>query len=684
MASLSSLALWLLPTLVLAAIGMIVTLDRLFERQARERLRELRLALRRLHTERKELELIVQTFGGSDPEPYRSKAEELQERLVSIRAETGDLERKHVALNERAASLKHRRRIFIIGQPLSWRKLRKDAASFESEARSLIPAIEVAAGLGKELQRLPWITAQQARTLLSRLRVVSRRLSALREGGLYGDTFEHAISIEKDLLASLSQIPAPFLDSTETELVQADPRQDTALVHELNLKYSARLTELSASVAEWEEGFLAAQEKVAAMLGSHEELRKKIESLPPGLEISAEKIVLRQMDTILETLKASAARLEVESMPLVAKEAERLRQASQEKRQEIESAASELASLEMLIAELEDGFRDLSLQLTALSNRSLYPVTWEVHLDALAGLNRQFETLGEVKNARTPAQVSEDFKTAAAILAGQKEIEGAIQKVSLAHAELTALLPSPAISDLANWLQSSRSLIAEAHEFGHENWGRLSDFSSLLSDMDLLADEASALMSANPAEPISELRIEARLVEARRISAMQQRLRAGVEKIAARLANLKRSEQEAGERIEGLQKALSQFRLIVSSNPFLSGIALQEIDRLMRKASDLQQELVDKGRGTVEKKARQVQALEAGAIEAANRWLGLLEKEIQTLLDDLSGRLAELDQIAHLEDPSVAEAHRVLASQAAPEGAQVEVPPPAEGFRNRE
>ena len=64
------------------------------------------------------------------------------------------------------------------------------------------------------------------------------------------------------------------------------------------------------------------------------------------------------------------------------------------------------------------------------------------------------------------------------------------------------------------------------------------------------------------------------------------------------------------------------------------------------------------GRGSVEKKARQVSTLHGRGVDAANRWLGLLDNEVQKLRKELSGKLAELDQIARLEDPSVAEARR--------------------------
>ena len=513
MSDIALLALWLVPVLVLVASGVVLLLNRRFEQRTLHVLRALRAALRRLQSERKDLDLSAQNYKISDPEPYRAVAAALRERLASIRTGMDDLERRHVVLNERAASLKHGRLKAFFSLPNPWLKLGREAASLEREARSLSPAIELARALALELGALPWQIAQQARLLFARQLEASRRLMALQGGGLYGDTFDGAARLEAELKSSLGEIPVLFLEGNEIELIQSDPRQETALVNELLQVNKPRLSELNKKVAEWESEFNRTQEKVAAMRLSLKELDQLTRSLPSGLDVSAEKIVLRQMETIGTTLGETASRLEVESMALVAKEADRLRQACQEQLQSLDRVRRELASLEMLLRELGDGFRDLSLQLAGLSARSLYPLQWEVSLSALADLNRQANALEEVSSPRTPAQVGEDFKAAAAILASQKEVEHAIQVVALAHGELTALLQSPEVSGLPGWIQSSRELISQAGKYGHENWGRLDDFAGLSPEIDLLAAEVERLVTRKPSEPISELQVVDRLAE---------------------------------------------------------------------------------------------------------------------------------------------------------------------------
>ncbi len=125
---------------------------------------------------------------------------------------------------------------------------------------------------------------------------------------------------------------------------------------------------------------------------------------------------------------------------------------------------------------------------------------------------------------------------------------------------------------------------------------------------------------------------------------------------------MQHSQEQAQAELENLAKILNQIQLVVSSNQFLAGLAAQEIERLLANVQSLQKDLAGPQSGSVAKKVRQTGDL-ANRVEGfANRWLEQLGKEIQEQIKEMSGELAKLDAIARLDDASVAEARRLLAS----------------------
>jgi len=185
---------------------------------------------------------------------------------------------------------------------------------------------------------------------------------------------------------------------------------------------------------------------------------------------------------------------------------------------------------------------------------------------------------------------------------------------------------------------------------------------SLPAQVQALSDEAGRLVTVDPGEPISELDLPDRLDETRQLAQDYSQLLTRCENIQRRLEDLQHSQEQAQAELENLAKILNQIQLVVSSNQFLAGLAGQEIERLLANVQSLQKDLAGPQSGSLAKKVRQTGDL-ANRVEGfANRWLEQLGKEIQEQIKEMSGELAKLDAIARLEDASVAEARRLLAS----------------------
>jgi DNA repair exonuclease SbcCD ATPase subunit len=223
-------------------------------------------------------------------------------------------------------------------------------------------------------------------------------------------------------------------------------------------------------------------------------------------------------------------------------------------------------------------------------------------------------------------------------------------------------LDSPQFKQLLKWLENARQVVEQASRYAPENWARSDGVESLPAEVEYLSEAAERLVTGDPSEPVSELELPNRLEQTLQLAQDYNRMTSQLENVQKRLADLQHSQEQAQEQLENLAKLLSQIQLVVSSNQFLAGLAAKEIERLLANVQALQKDLAKPQIGSLAKKVRQVGDL-ANRVEGfANRWLEQLGEEIQELGKELGGELSRLEAITRLEDASVAQARRLLAS----------------------
>ena len=648
--------------LVLAALAGMFFMGRNSQHTAQASLKRLRGDLRRFQSDRKQLEQAAEAYSVDDPEPYRSRVTGLRQKLAILQRRSDGLEQRHVDLHQLAADLNRRRWQTVLSAPFDWRRLSQQAASLEAELAQANVLLGQAVQLEGSIRSLSWEVARQARDTIQHQQDLNLVMRELREFNLYGDTFESAIEQERQALAALALIPPLYLDADEAGLLEGASVEYTALVYELVRLNRPKLEELLIQSRSWKTRYETTRSTLEGMRQALDGLGVTLTGLPAGIDGSQELAKSQQLEVIAQSLQATLSRLEVESMELVSQEAGKVTLAAQEADQSLRQARGEWSTLEALLSELANGFSDLSLQLATLGAKSSYPVKWEVSLELLAGLNRKANSLSRKRKPRNPQALNADLETARQISLSQQELSRRSLDLGQDHTDLLMLLESPQLKQLPEWLEKARQITSKANWYASENWRRTDGIESLSNVVQALSDEASRLISVDPAEPISELDLPERLDETRQLAQEYSLVQKRLEDVQRRLQELQQSEEQAQEQLDVLAKLLTQIQLVVSSNQFLSGIAGQETERLLTSVQTLQRELADPQNGSVEKKVRQAGDLANRAEGFANRWLEGIAKEIQEQTREMSSDLAKLDAIAQLEDSSVAEAHRLLAS----------------------
>jgi DNA repair exonuclease SbcCD ATPase subunit len=662
-------ALWLIPLLLLATVGGLFLLGRYLQGKAQAGLKRLRSDMRRFQSERKQLELAAESYSVNDPEPYRSQVTGLRQKLAILRRRSEQLERRHIDLHQQAADLSHNRWQTILRAPFAWHLLRQDVSSLEADLSQADLLLGQALQHESAIRGLSWEVARQARETVQCQQNASQVLNELRSANLYGDTFEAASSQEQQALTALAQIPRLYLEADEASLLEQASKENTALVYEIVRINRPKLDELLDQSQSWKTQYQSTWDSLGRMRQALDELGQTLGSTPAALDASDGQARSQQCEVIAQSLQATLSRLEVESMALVSQEAGKIAQTAQEADQSLRQARQEWSALEALQNEVIKGFSDLSLQLAALGAKSSHPVKWGVSLEQLAQLNRQANKLANTRKARTPAAVSAGLAAATQISAAQKELARRCLEIGQDHADLLFLLESPQLKQLPKWLENARQLVEQVSRYAPENWSRSDGVESLPAQVQALSEEAAHLVIDDPAEPISEPDLPARLDETRQLAQDYSQMLGRFDNVKQRLEDLQHSQEQALEQLENLVKLLTQVQLVVSSNQFLAGLAAQEIERLLANVQSLQKDLAQPQSGSVTRKVRQTGDL-ANRVEGfANRWLDQLGKEIQEQTKEMSGELSKLDAIARLEDASVGETRRLLSSSPAYLGA---------------
>ena len=655
-------AVWLLPLFLLAILGGPFLLGRYLQSKAQTGLKQLRSEMRRFQNERKQLELAVESYSVNDPEPYRSQVTGLRQKQAILQRRSEQLERRRIELQQQAAKLSRYSLQIMFRAAYDWNRLCQAVTSLETDISQANLLLEQAWQVVNTIRALSWEVARQARETVQCQQKVSQALNDLHSANLYGDTFEAATDLEQQALTALAQIPRLYLETDEASLLEQASIENTALVYEIMRLNRPKLDELLGQTQSWQAQYQVTLESIARMRQALGVLGQSLSSTPAALDASDEQTKSEQYEVVAQHLQATLSRLEVENMALVSQEAAKITQAAQEANQGLRQARLEWAALEALQNDLISSFSDLSLQLAALGAKSTHPIKWELSLEQLTKLNRQANKLANTRQPRTPVGISADLAKATQISTAQKELARKALMIGQEHADLLQLLDSPQFKQLPKWLENARQLVEQVSRYAPGNWSRSDGVESLPAQVQALSEQAGRLISSDPAEPISELDLPARLEQTRQLAQDYNPLLSRCERLQKRLEDLQHSQEQAQGQLEDLAKVLNQIQLVVSSNQFLTGLAAHEIQHLLANVQSLQKDLAGPQSGSVAKKVRQTGDL-ANRVEGfANRWLEQLGKEIQAQTREMSGELYKLDAIAKLEDASVAEVRRLLTS----------------------
>ena len=653
---------WLIPLFLFATVGGLYLLVRYWRNKTTQDLKNLRSGLRDAHAKRGQMALALRNYSGEQREPFASRLGALNSSLAQIDQSLVDLERRHVEIHEHMRHLASNQWRATVGAPFFWYSLRRDVAGLRQDLASLQTFQDSTTTQVEELSGLGWQIASQASQIQTTYSKVKQSLDFLRRKNVHGDAFKSAARQEEQARAALAQIPAYFFSSEQALVLERAEPDAIARSHAVLNEIQPLVEELRQTLEDWQKRYTQAVEQAGAMRQRLDQVGQMLESAPSGLNLSPQRARLEQMSVISENLQATLTRLEIESLEEVRAETQRLDQAAQEMGAQIQQARQQRDDLESVLAELSQGLKDLSTQFADLGTSQVHPVVWGESRIKLTHLSRQASAIGSIHKQRTPQQVARDLESAARLSQQQKELSQHCQRVAQQHQELLDIIQSPEMQKAPEWYASVEKLAERTQVYAPENWPRADMVSKLPEQLQYLAQGLKLLVSGNQSEPIPEKELDQRLEDTRELERYYRELRQRVQNVQKRLAEIQRIEKATADKLASARAALNQTALLVRSNALLAEKAGAEIERLQSRIDQLSRQLDQPEQGMLERKAQSANALLARIQQAGIQWLSQLNQALEEQRQALASKLTRVEAVAPLDEPSVAEARRLLAA----------------------
>ncbi len=658
--SLFQSGVWLIPLFLVVMLALLFWLVRRWRDRIQADLKAVRSELRQMRNTRRELDQALQGYAPDDPEPYGQLTISLQQQLQRIDTQIHDLELELVRLHERASAAAPKGFPQALNAPKSWYQLRSDALAFSERAGQTWQSIDAAAQQTHLLERLSWQVAQKARQVSALQEQAHQLIDQLRQRGLHGAALEDAAQVVQQTHAEIQQIPIFFLSGDQNSLLQQADKASASAVHGLATRVEQTLQPVVAQASEWQQQFSHLTRLAGGLQRALQTLERLLTQPPPVLNVVAAQTAFQELQTQANQAHSRVQQPAVEQLETLAQQAGHITESAQKLANQLAQAYDALPRLATELADLQSGLKKMSLSLTALSSKSAYPVAWSKSSASMNELNQRAAVIGAAGNTRTPEQALNDLQRAAQLNEQLRDHLSRLQQLEIHYGELHQILTNPEISNLPAWLAQIGRLSGKVGHYAPENWPRQDAVRDLPAEVQALGE---MMQQAMPAGAIPEDLVPQRLEDSRRLAQAYHNLQKRVESIHNRLTDLEKQENQVQERLREAQTTVNQVALLVGSNPFLSQLAAQELERFKVDLQNALQELEQRQRGSLEKKARSGEALIEKIEQSANRWLDQLNQEIQTQAQALAARLKALDEIATLEDQPVYEARRVLSAR---------------------
>jgi hypothetical protein len=654
--------------LLLAVFIVILILENRWRNKIEVQTRKVIPGFNQVQMECKRLAASIRQYSRDDPPPYGQVIASIEMKLDQIANRLTELKKDYIQIQGRLGRMRFRTWQRILSAPFYWYEWYQLSGFVDQLVREIssleVEAVQIWENV-KDIDRQAWLVAQEARQALDIERDVRRLMELLGDHRLTGDRFEEAAAVEEKVIDALDEVPRFFFTQDEENINSHATRERVVHTYAIVSEIRPPLDDLLQRLSGWEVQYNAVAERATSMHQRVLHLQDLMASLPKYLLIESEKAQITSMRTVSDTLMETMTRLEVESIPLVEGEIERIDRTATELGRQIRRGLRDYASLSSTIIQMESVQKELSALISKLAKNSTHPLIWDQSRPVFRELNKRIAKLGEANQPRTIADIDENIALALDLSTQLARLSDHCTEIATLHQELLSLFVSEDIKGGIAWAEGAQGMASQTEVYNPANWPKQDSVETLLEDLRFLASRHKSTVPADESESIKESEIAELATVVAALAEDTQSLRARSDRIQSQLIHLQEVDKGANDRFNRIMSQFHQISWLVNSNPYLKKNVAADLERLRKLLDRNSQKLSQQKSGLMEKKELDVNAAGEEISAAANRWLVQLNQDVQSQKRILEEKLNKLEQFAALEDPAIDKARRLLEKESA-------------------
>lgn len=597
-------------------------------------------------------------------EPFLSRVKIFDVELSWLESEFNSLRDRYVQVQEKIACWEKMNRLKYLVSLLprsDYNQLISTTTSFEPKIILLNGYLAKALNRTREIAELGWEVSCQIRESLEKYNDCNRIIQALDEHHVHGGYIDEAKIIFNRISPKISSIPQELIMNSKEVIISQTEYATICQAYEVYLEILPIIDSLHLRLNQWWDQYQQTTRTInaaqAALTNTQGLIQESSERIAMGYLLDNLKTIQSIGDILSDTL----TRVEIESLPDMMQEAERIQQITFETADTVKQARRNQSILEPLLDQIEAATTQIDEQVTSLSKHPTFPIAWDKSGDRFFSINHREKAIIVEGRLRSPNEIQDHLTIALGLYKEIVELSSRIKQVVLTHEALVSMFHTEEIDQGLFWCQEAKRIIEAAEKFNPANFPKNLSIHFFSSELEGIQRKHQSLLTRLFSDPICESAIQPLLDEMRSLFDAYSVMHEQVAEFKSYLSIFREGENQARQILQKNQPILNQMTSIIRSNPLLSKQgAEKEIDRIKKNLDSCSSKINNVSIGTVENKRMAALAIDRRVEMTCNRWIIYIEKNISVIRDNLRDKLETLDSMANLDDVVIKQARRLL------------------------
>lgn len=299
--------------------------------------------------------------------------------------------------------------------------------------------------------------------------------------------------------------------------------------------------------------------------------------------------------------------------------------------------------------------------ITSLENHNRLPVKWDVSGKNSIKLKDDLNlTINQIVTVSGLEKLNEVLIP---LERRQIQLEKEIEHILEIHRELGKIESEFDCGKAITWAKNALATIESVTPLNLSNWKSISDIPKLSGDLQNFIHQINLVLERKHSVEIAESAIATTLKTLIIVRSNYEQFLPVYDEFLMRYKDIQVKVKNCKDILARDFASLNQARGIINSNPFLSKIAGQELEKIIVSIEKLNAELDHPELGLIDDKSNRADQLHKKTLEVCQKWLQKLSADVSLRKEELSETVNVLQDLVSLSDPVFAEVITLLQEQ---------------------